>query len=97
MASGNCDIRVEVVYALPERQSLIALTVKAGTTARMAVKLSGLPVEFPQIEAGHAALGIFGRRVAPDTVLQDGDRVELYRPLRADPKDARRRRARQTR
>lgn len=88
------DLHVEVVFALPGRQSLVALKVSKGTTARAAVRLSGLQAEFPEIDADHAVVGIFGRQVAADTALRDGDRVEIYRPLTADPKEARRRRAR---
>jgi putative ubiquitin-RnfH superfamily antitoxin RatB of RatAB toxin-antitoxin module len=87
---------VEVVYALPQQQALVRLTVRAGTTAREAVTLSGLPLIEPGIDSAGQKLnmlGIFGTQVAPDTVLKNGDRVEIYRPLTADPKMARRRRA----
>ena len=99
MASGDADIAVEVVYALPERQWLVALTVRRGTTVREAVALSGLLREHPEIEpaCAHGMIGIFSKRVPPDTVLQQGDRVEIYRPMTADPKEARRRRARKLR
>jgi len=90
----NEDIRVEVVCALPRRQSVIALTLPAGTTARTAVKLSGFASTFPEIDVDRALIGIFGRRVASDMPLKNGDRVEIYRALTADPKEARRRRAR---
>lgn len=83
-------IRVEVVYALPDRQRLLTLEVPAGCTAREAVERSGLRREFPEIDPGHSPLGIFGRRCQPDQPLRDGDRVEIYRPLKADPKEVRR-------
>ena len=96
MASGDADIAVEVVYALAQRQCLVALNVRRGTTVREAVALSGLLRLYPEIEPAcdSGMIGIFGKRVPPDTVLQHGERVELYRPMTADPKEARRRRAR---
>lgn len=86
-------LRVEVVYALRDRQVLLTLEVEEGTTARQAVERSGVLQRFPEIDLARAGLGIFGRVVAPDTRLRDGDRVEIYRSLIADPKDARRTRA----
>lgn len=94
MADDKDTIAVEVVYALPEWQSLVALTVPHGTTARTAVALSGLQQAHPDMDATPNKLGIFGKRVSADTVLNNGDRVEIYRELTADPKEARRRRAR---
>ncbi len=94
MAGTEPAITVEVVYALPERQSLVALTVRCGATAREAVALSGLPLRHPDIDLARISLGIFGKRAQPDALLKNGDRVEIYRPLIADPKEARRRRAR---
>jgi putative ubiquitin-RnfH superfamily antitoxin RatB of RatAB toxin-antitoxin module len=84
------EIRVEVVYALPDRQRLVELEVPRGCTVREAVERSGLQHEFPEIGPEDNALGIFGRRCAPDQRLRDGDRVEIYRPLKADPKEVRR-------
>jgi len=86
-------LRVEIVYALRDRQVLLALEVEGGTTARQAVERSGILQRFPEIDLARAGLGIFGRVVSPDTPLRDGDRVEIYRPLIADPKNARRERA----
>lgn len=94
MAGTEPAITVEVVYALPERQSLVALTVGRRATAREAVALSGLPLRHPDIDLARISLGIFGKRAQPDALLKNGDRVEIYRPLIADPKEARRRRAR---
>ncbi|MCG3170729.1 MAG: Protein RnfH [Pseudomonadales bacterium] len=89
-------IRVEVAYALPERQRIVALEVPRGTTVFQAAERSGLATQFDGIDLESAKMGIFGKVVAnPRTqVLEDGDRVEIYRPLRADPKDARKARAR---
>lgn len=88
-------IKVEVAYATPEKQQIIALDVAIGTTAVEAVRLSGIEREFPELDAQGAAMGIFGRKLAqPEaTVLQAGDRVEIYRPLLIDPKQARLNRA----
>ncbi len=86
-------LRVEVIYALRDRQVLLRLEVGEGTTARLAVERSGILQRYPEIDLARASLGIFGRVVSPDTSLRDGDRVEIYRPLIADPKEARRSRA----
>lgn len=85
---------VEVVYATPQRQRLIRLAVAPGTTAAEAIDRCGIRDAFPHIDA-HPEVGIFSRRVPLDTILQAGDRVEIYRPLVADPKTARRSRAEQ--
>ena len=86
-------LRVEIVYALRDRQVLLAFEVEGGTTARQAVERSGILQRFPEIDLARAGMGIFGRVVSPDTPLRDGDRVEIYRPLVADPKQARHARA----
>lgn len=85
------DIVVEVVQALPDRVVLRRVLLPAGATAAHAVEAAGLDGEGVPIE--HLRLGVFGRRVAAQHQLHDGDRVEIYRPLMLDPKDARRRRA----
>ncbi|MBP9540633.1 MAG: RnfH family protein [Vitreoscilla sp.] len=84
-------LTVEVVYATKEQQYLVGLEVDAGTTALAAVQLSGLYTQFPHTQ--DYPMGIFGKAVPADTVLEDHDRVELYRPLLIDPKENRRRRA----
>jgi putative ubiquitin-RnfH superfamily antitoxin RatB of RatAB toxin-antitoxin module len=83
-------LRVEIVSARPDRQDLVVLQVPAGTSAAEAVRQSGL-------EAGGLRLGIGGKVVPAARILRDGDRVELLRPLAADPKEARRQRARAAR
>lgn len=83
-------IAVEVVYALPERQRLIALRVPPGTRAGEAVARSGLIAECPELQGQALKLGIYGRLCPEGEVLRAGDRVEIYRPLIADPKEARR-------
>lgn len=86
-------VAVEVCYARADVQAVVALNVPAGTTALDAVRRSGLARRFPELDGARNPLGVFGKRVAEDHVLQDGDRVEILRPLVADPKDARRKRA----
>lgn len=86
-------MRVEVAYARPDRQRLVTVELAAGATARDAVRASRLEKEFPEIDCERAPLGVFGRACSDDTVLRAGDRVEIYRPLEVDPKEARRRRA----
>ncbi len=88
---------VEVVYALPQRQRIVQVALREGMTAREAVTASGLAAEFPELERRPLLLGIFGRRVDGAQPLRAGDRVEIYRPLKSDPRDARRRAARQAR
>jgi len=83
-------IRVEVAYATPEAQSILSLEVPPGTTAEEAVRLSGIEEEFPEIDLGSNRMGIFGKLVKRGQALQPGDRVEVYRPLKADPKVVRR-------
>ncbi len=90
------EIAVSVAYAERDLQTVIALTVPAGTTAAEAVERSAIRARHPGIPAG-VALGVYGRLVAPTTVLEAGDRVELYRALPADPKEERRRLAREGR
>ena len=87
------EIAIEVVYALPDRQEVVPLCVPAGTTVKAAIGLSGLAERHPEIAGETLATGIYGRSVPGETVLSPGDRVEIYRPLCADPKQARRRRA----
>jgi len=87
------EINVEVAYALPDKQKLIDFRVVKGTNALKAVKLSGITQFFPEISLDELQLGIFSQHIEPDQVLQEGDRVEIYRPLLADPKEVRKRRA----
>nr|WP_217344599.1 RnfH family protein [Noviherbaspirillum sp. L7-7A]MBV0878762.1 RnfH family protein [Noviherbaspirillum sp. L7-7A] len=84
------DIRVQVCHPLPHEARLRELVLAEGSTVRDAVTASGL---LPRFNPDDCPVGIFGKKKTPDTVLRDGDRVEIYRPLVADPKDARRRRA----
>lgn len=86
-------INIEVVYALPDVQTLLKKEVPAGTTVMEGVQASGLLEKFPDIDLAALKLGIFGKLTKADTVLRDKDRIEIYRPLLADPKEVRRRRA----
>ncbi|MCG6887046.1 MAG: RnfH family protein [Proteobacteria bacterium] len=86
-------IRVEVAYAKPEEQVIIPIDVDPGTTLDEAIRISGILEHFPEIELAQNRTGIFGKIADPDTVLQERDRVEIYRPLIADPKESRRKRA----
>jgi putative ubiquitin-RnfH superfamily antitoxin RatB of RatAB toxin-antitoxin module len=86
-------ITIEVVYALPHEQTVITLELPGGSTVGQALVASALSVRYPHLNLTRARVGIYGRFVSADTVLQNGDRVEVYRALLADPKQARRRRA----
>ena len=89
---GNDTVRVMVCYSLSGDPQLRELTVAAGTTLIEAIHASGLPAQYPQLVLDACKLGIFGKLREASTVLREGDRVEIYRPLLADPKEARRRR-----
>ena len=94
---GEGVSKVEVVYALPDRQRVVTLALpEAGLTARTAVEHSGLLDEFPELRDRQLVLGIHGTVCAPDRPLRDRDRVEIYRPLRVDPRVQRRERAAST-
>lgn len=84
---------IEVVYAAPGQSVLLPLEVAVGTCARAAVMQSELAAHFPGVDFQAAPLGVFGKRVADDYLVQAYDRVEVYRPLLIDPKENRRRRA----
>lgn len=95
--AGTASLRVEVVYALANAQDLVVLDIEEGAVARQAVEASGVVERHPELAAADWRLGIFGRQVLPETLLRDGDRVAILRPLPMDPKEARRRRARTAR
>ena len=86
-------ILVEVAYAHPDEQVILELMVEPGTTLEQAVERSGIVGRFPEIEFEKAKMGLFGKIAKRDRVLQERDRVEIYRPLIADPKEVRRQRA----
>lgn len=88
-------VEIEVVYAAENRQVLRVLVVPSGTSLRAAVQASGIAAQFPEVVLAECPLGIFGKVVADPEVraVQAGDRIEIYRPLLADPKEVRRLRA----
>lgn len=91
--SDHDTITVEVAYALPHRQALLSLQLPLGSTAMEAARRSGIAGQFDDLDLENATLGIFGQIVAHGQLLRDGDRVEIYRPLTADPKEVRKARA----
>ncbi|MBI3371172.1 MAG: RnfH family protein [Betaproteobacteria bacterium] len=86
-------LRVEVVYATPELQDVAALELPAGATAMAAIRASGMLGRHPEIDLARQKIGVFGKPVDANTALRDGDRVEIYRALRVDPRAVRRARA----
>ena len=93
MATKTDRIAIEVVYALPANQVLKRFNVPGGTTIEQAIALSGFIAQFPEIDTTKNKFGIFGKLAKAETVLRHLDRVEIYRPLIIDPKEARRKRA----
>lgn len=87
------DISVEVVYALPQKQEVLSLKIRLGALVSEAIERSGILRDFPEIDLASAKVGIYGKQVKLDAVLRDKDRIEIYRPLIADPKEIRRKRA----
>lgn len=86
-------IEVEVVYARPDEQVIVPLKIAPGTTLEQAVVQSGILDRFSEIDLAKNKLGVFGKVAKKDVPLKPGDRVEIYRPLIADPKEARKKRA----
>jgi putative ubiquitin-RnfH superfamily antitoxin RatB of RatAB toxin-antitoxin module len=86
-------IHIEVVLAMPDQQELLALDIASGSTVAEAIEQSALIDSFDGVELDLSMVGIFGHKVSAEQVLRDGDRVEIYRPLIADPKEVRRQRA----
>lgn len=86
-------INVEVVFALPQSQEVIRLTLPEGSTVGQALDASGILAKYPEIDFKKNKLGIYAKLAKADTVLRERDRVEVYRPLIADPKEVRKQRA----
>ncbi len=84
---------VEITYALPQKQELVHLMLPAGSTVQQAIEASGLAQKHPEIDLAKNKVGVYGKLAKLDTPLRDRDRVEIYRPLIADPKEVRRKRA----
>ena len=91
----NDKISIEVVYALPDEQILLKRSVPTGTTVAEAIQASGVLDKHREIDLSVNKLGIFGKLIKADAVVRDKDRIEIYRPLIADPKEVRRKRAEQ--
>ena len=87
------QISVEVIYALPAKQEILCVKLPQGATVRQAIESSGVLQKYPEIDLAKNKLGIFAKLTKPDSVLRDRDRVEIYRPLIADPKEVRKQRA----
>ena len=85
--------RVEVAYAAPARQEVIEVSVRPGATVEQVIRASGMLARFPEIDLTLQRVGIFGETARLQDAVRDGDRVEIYRPLVADPKEVRRNRA----
>ncbi|NNC54857.1 MAG: RnfH family protein [Pseudomonadales bacterium] len=93
-ASADKLITVEVAYATPEKQKIIAVQVEQGCSPLQAAQQSGINAEFEGVDLGAAKMGVFGKAVDPNAYrLMPGDRVEIYRPLLIDPKEVRKARA----
>lgn len=90
---SDSKIKIEVVYALPHEQTLLKLDVPQASTIADAIKLSGLLDKYPEIDLAKSKFGLYGKLSKADTVLREKDRIEIYRPLIADPKEVRRKRA----
>lgn len=93
MAEASNLLQVQVCYATPEQQILLALSIPEGTSLQDAILQSGILRQVPEIDLDINRVGIFGRLRPLDTVLRAQDRVEIYRQLVADPKESRRKRA----
>lgn len=86
-------MQVQVVYALPQRQELVTVKLPEGATLQQAVEASGLMAKYPEIDLAKGKFGIFAKLSKVDAIVRDKDRVEIYRPLIADPKEVRKQRA----
>jgi uncharacterized protein len=94
---NDAPLQIEIAYAEPQRAIVKALSLPSGSRVADALRLAALDPEFTGVDLANSALGIFGRPTRADQALQQGDRIEIYRPLAADPKVARRARAKQAR
>lgn len=87
------SLSIEVTYALPQRQDSVHLKLTTDSTVQQAIEASGLLQRYPEIDLAKNKVGIYGKLIKLDTVLHERDRVEIYRPLIADPKESRKKRA----
>ncbi len=88
-------ISIEVAYALEDKQVILNLSINESLTAREAINASDILTHFPDLDLDTIDIGVFGKAIKSDYPLQQGDRIELYRPLIADPKEVRRKRAKE--
>lgn len=88
-------LSIEIAYALPQRQELVHLQLAAGSTVQQAIEASGLMQKYSEIDLRKNKVGVFGKLTKLDALLHNRDRVEIYRPLVADPKEVRRKRTEQ--
>lgn len=95
MNSEDKLIHVEVVYALPQAQRVIKLAITPDTQACEIIEKSGVLELYPEIDLKKNKVGVYSRNIKLSTTVRDGDRIEIYRPLLADPKEIRRKRAEQ--
>lgn len=95
MNSDSSMIHVEVVYALPDEQRVLTQTIDKSLTVEQIIVQSGVLEMYPEIDLSSNKVGVFSRNVKLDATVQDNDRIEIYRPLLADPKEIRRKRAEQ--
>lgn len=92
----NNELPVEVAYANAERQVILTCKVPPGVTVQQAIHISGILNLFPEIDLSKQGVGIYSQRVSLDSFVKVGDRIEIYRPLQIDPKQARKLRAQKT-
>ncbi len=95
MSTDSNLIHVEVVYALPNEQRVFALVVNKEMTVKAIIEKSGILTVYPEVDLDKNKVGVFSRNVKLDATVRDKDRIEIYRPLLADPKEIRRKRAEQ--
>ena len=91
--SQNRQLNVEVVYGTPQKQKIVSISVDSGCTVASAIEQSAMVTLFPEIDLDTSKVGVWNRTCKLDQILNDGDRIEIYRPLIADPKEVRKRRA----
>ncbi|ENX3946599.1 RnfH family protein [Photobacterium damselae] len=95
MASEERLIHVEVVYALPQEQKVLKLAVQPNTPVQEIIEQSGILTQYPDIDLKKNKVGVYSRNVRLDSTVYDGDRIEIYRPITADPREIRRKRLEQ--
>lgn len=87
------SITIELIYALPDEQELLVIQAPLGSTVEQAIAISGILEKYPEIDLANTKVGIFSKVSKLNEALRDGDRIEIYRPLIADPKEMRRKKA----